>query len=123
MARPSLLVRDARADCELPFGVHGHRRAAGSGRQGEGVRRGVDTRAEGEVLFSHRLHDGIYANSKAEVRGHKSDASVSSASPPAAPIPTASLTQTQGFESLLKDSANLKATDVFVHEFDVGKDI
>ena len=57
------------------------------------------------------------------VRGQEPDARVSSASPRATPIPTASLTQTQGFESLLEDSANLKTTDVLVHEFDVGKDI
>ena len=59
--------------------------------------------------------EGVYANSKAEVRGQESDARVSSASPPAAPVATASLTQTQGFESLLGDSANMKSTDVLVH--------
>ena len=59
--------------------------------------------------------EGVYADSKAEVRGHKSDARVSSASPPAAPIPAASLTQTQGFAPLLEDSTSLKTTDVLVH--------
>ena len=67
--------------------------------------------------------DSVYANSDADVGRNESNARVSSASPPAAPIPTTLLTQTQGFESLLEDSANLKATDVLVHVFDVGKDI
>ena len=115
MARPSLLVRDARADCELAFGV-----MATSGPLAADYRvRASDvapTLARKVRFYPLTVSmESVYANSKAEVRGHESNAGASSASPPAAPIPTASLTQTQGFESPLEDSANLKATDVLVH--------